>query len=68
MEYPKTHTQKFNLNQEKKRFSLPPPPLLEEGGGGCCNPPPPNFWKDLPGRKLLPQLCSAYSYRRVNWR
>ena len=55
------HTQKFNLNQEKKRFSLPPPPLLE---GGCCNPPPHNFWNDPPGRKPLPQFCSAYSYRR----
>ena len=32
MEYPQIHTQKFNLNQEKNRFSLPPPPLLEEGG------------------------------------
>ena len=49
MEYPQTHTQKFNLNQGKKRFSLPSPPLHE--GGGCCN-----FWNDPPGRKLLPQF------------
>ena len=31
MEYPQTHTQKFNLNQGEKRFSLPPPPLHEAG-------------------------------------
>ena len=67
MEYSQTHTQKFNLNQEKNDFLLPLPPLLE-GGGVVATPLPPNFWNDPPGRKLLPQFCSAYSYRRVNWR
>ena len=37
MEYPQTRTQKFNLNQEKKRFSLPPPSRLE---GVATTPPP----------------------------
>ena len=37
-------------------------------GGAAATPLPPNFWNDPPGRKLLPQFCSIYSYRRVNWR
>ena len=38
MEYPQSHTQKFNLNQEKTMifFATPSP----SGGGGCCNPLP----------------------------
>ena len=40
MEDPQTRTQKFNLNQEKKIFSLPPPPLLERG---LLQPPSPYF-------------------------
>ena len=38
MDYPQTRTQNFNLNQEKKWFSLPPPPLLE---GRLLQPPSP---------------------------
>ena len=40
MEYSQTHTQKFNLNQEKKRFSLPPP-SSSGGGGGLLQSPSP---------------------------
>ena len=39
MEYPQTHTHKFNLNLEKKRFSLPPPPFWRGGGGGAVATP-----------------------------
>ena len=41
MEYPQIHTQKFNLNQEKKTIFFATPPLLEEGGGGLLQPPSP---------------------------
>ena len=40
-----THTQKLNLNQEKKMifFATPSP---SGGGGGLLQPLPPNFWND----------------------
>ena len=37
MEYPQTHTQKFNLNQEKNDFLCHPSP----SGGGLLQPPSP---------------------------
>ena len=48
MEYPQTHTQKFNLNQEKYIcfFSATPSP---SGGGGVVAILSPNFWYDPPG-------------------
>ena len=47
MEYLQTHTQKFNLNQEKKDFLCHPSPSGGGGGGGLLQPPlPPNFWND----------------------
>ena len=38
MEYPQTHTQKFNLNQEKKNFFATPSP---SGGGKVVATPSP---------------------------
>ena len=60
------HTHR-NLTLTKKRndFLCHPLPFWR---GIVATLLPPNFWNDPPGRKLLPQFCSAYSYRRVNWR
>ena len=45
-------------------FATPSP-----SGGGLLQPSSPLIsGMTPPGRKLLPQFCSAYSYRRVNWR
>ena len=40
MEYPQTHTQKFNLNQEKKNNFLCHLPFWGGGGGVVATPSP----------------------------
>ena len=51
MEYPQTHTQQFNLNQEKKWFFLPPPPLLPLTSG--MTPLEENFYHSFVARTLI---------------